>query len=107
MEQGWWPLLVRLDTRLRAIVPDYAIRNVQPRNGHLQFVFDPLSIANAPSAFTEAIHQAVAESKRTCEVCGQPGRMIIHPGGFVAVLCNDDGGHETDPTCSTPRGPRT
>lgn len=91
-EQGWWPLLVRLDTRLASIVPDYILRYARPQDGQLQFEVDPLSIKDATDTFMDAIRGAEAESRRTCEVCGRRGQVRTHGNGVYTVLCDEDAG---------------
>lgn len=89
VQQGWWPLLVRLNARLSAMAPDYAIRCVRAQHGRLQFEVAPLSVEHAPDRFMALIRDAEAEPRRTCEVCGRVGT----PGkGLRAVLCDEDAG---------------
>lgn len=92
VEQGWWPLLVRLNARLSAIAPHYAIRYVRPQNGQLKFNVDPLSIEDASGTVMDTIRDAEAESRRTCEVCGRQGQVRTHGNGLRVVLCDEDAG---------------
>lgn len=102
VEQGWWPLLVRLDVRLSGIVPDYALRSVRPTDGRLHFAVAPLSIEHAPRSFLDAIRDAEEESQHTCEVCGRPGQTVMQDGGGYAVLCAADAGFSAgDPSSSS------
>lgn len=86
-EQGWWPLLVRLDARLATIHPNYRVRRVAVGAGRLVFEIE----GSAHRAELEAeISAAVEEAARTCEVCGRPGTPRHVPGSFYSVLCDDD-----------------
>lgn len=89
VEQGWWPLLVRLDRRLTAIDPEYMIRQVLPVDGRLRFEVEDSPFARELRAI---IHDAEDESARTCEACGRPGRRrsTYHP--WYEVLCDEDAG---------------
>lgn len=102
IEQGWWPLLVRLDASLVTLVPDYAIRYVRPQSGQLQFILDPFSVRNALPVFEDAIRDAEAESQRTCEVCGRHGHVTVRKNGVHTVLCEEDAGFlRPDPKCAS------
>ena len=87
-EQGWWPLLVRLDARLTAIHPNYRVRRVTVEAGRLVFELEGCAHRSELEA---AVSAAVEESARTCEVCGRPGTPR-HPESFYSVLCDEDAG---------------
>lgn len=88
IEQGWWPLLVRLGDRLTALDDDYRVRRVIPKDGRLHFeLASPLWTASLASV----VKAAEDESARTCEVCGRPGRWR-GPSKLYTVLCDEDAG---------------
>lgn len=89
VEQGWWPLLVRLDRRLAAIDPEYVIREVAPVDGRLRFEVENTRYARELRAI---IRDAEAEAARTCEVCGRPGRRRGTDHPWYEVLCDEDAG---------------
>lgn len=84
--QGWWPLLVRLDQRLARLDPDYDIVQVKEKFGGLRFYAAPSNGAARSPAFNAAIRDAEIEASRTCETCGQPGRLHSRKG-WVVTLC--------------------
>ena len=92
-EQGWWPLLVRLDAQLSAIDPDYRVRRITVADGQLCFELDD---PDRPAELDAVISAAVAESARTCEICGNPGTSQRAAGSFYSVLCEDDSSEETE-----------
>lgn len=90
VEQGWWPLLVRLDTQLAAIDPTYRLRFIRPYKARLQ-----IETIDSPrdEDFGRVIRATVSESARTCETCGRPGRRRR----FDEVLCDEDAGFFSEP----------
>lgn len=84
---GWYPLLARLDSSLRAIAPDYVVQQVKSKFGALCFYAQP---SNDPylfdNAFTEAIGAAEWESTETCEICGAQARQYVIRM-WVSTLC--------------------
>ena len=92
---GWWPLLVRLNARLSAMAPDYAIRYVRAQDGQLQFEVGPRSIEHTPDRFMDTIRDAEAESRRTCEMCGRQGQVRSHGDEPRTVLCDEDAGFDS------------
>ncbi|WP_448711938.1 hypothetical protein [Microbacterium profundi] len=85
VEQGWWPLLVRLDARLAAIDPDYTIREVAPVDGRLRFEIEG---GASTEGLRAAIHDAEEEAAHTCEICGQPGARLNTFHAWYWVLCD-------------------
>jgi len=81
-EQGWWPLLVRLDAQLSAIDPDYRVQRITVADGRLCFELDDHPW---PPELDAVISAAVEESTRTCEICGSPGTPQRAPGSFYSV----------------------
>lgn len=73
---GWHPLLVRLDTQLTEIAPDYVVHQVKSKFGALDYYAypSPDGPAHLP-AFDEAILAASWESIETCEECGNPAKQ--------------------------------
>jgi len=67
---GWWPLLLKLDSRLAITDPDYTIGQVKEKFGTLRFYTGPLT--EAGRALVQAAEAATAT---TCEECGKPGTL--------------------------------
>ena len=67
---GWYPILVRLEARLREIDPDYQVHQIKEKYGTLRFYW-----AGNYDAGDPVVDEAEAEAARTCEVCGNPGRL--------------------------------
>lgn len=89
VEQGWWPLLVRLDSQLALIDPDYRIRRVAPVAGRLCFELD---VSTNRADLQRAISATIEESTRTCELCGKPGKPRRCADALYSVLCDEDAG---------------
>ncbi len=88
---GWYPILARLDDRLRAIDPDYEVYQIKEKFGTLRFYWSGCGGA----ASREAVADAEAESARTCELCSTPARLKVSPTGWYRTLCE---------ACSAQRG---
>lgn len=81
---GWYPILARLDERLRQIDPDYEVHQIKEKYGTLRFYWASRNLG----AGEPAVAEAEAESERTCELCGNPGCMRKRNGWFRTV-CDD------------------
>lgn len=93
---GWHGILMRAHAELVAVLPDYQVAQVKEKYGalsvHLGVYFDPITrqfgLTPEVGARTSAILQsAQEESRRTCEVCGEPGSETGR--GWIKTLCPD------------------
>lgn len=89
---GWFDILLRLSVKLEAELQamlaagkrkqDLPVaEQVKEKFGKLRFY-----VGRQPAHWREWIEEAMVESGRTCELCGQPGGLSIH-GGWAATLC--------------------
>jgi len=75
--EGWEPLLRRLSERLTARIQaerspqDYYAVQVKEKFGGLRFYMSQYT-----DEMGELIRDAEAESRRTCETCGAPGKIM-------------------------------
>jgi len=88
---GRYPILARLEERLRQIDPDYQVHQIKEKFGTLRFYWASHNL----SAGEVAVAEAEAESERTCERCGNPGRLRKRNGWFRTVCddCAQSGGY--------------
>jgi len=82
---GWYTLLYKLclaiDQELDNIDRrQFEVVQVKQKFGGLRFY-----VHGSSEAIHELINKAEAESFKTCEVCGNKGR--IRPGGWIMTLC--------------------
>ncbi|MFI9103565.1 hypothetical protein ACIGXA_23865 [Streptomyces fildesensis] len=70
---GWQELLGRLHHQLRAMVPGYRLVDLGEKFGGLRVHVE--SVGDDGDATRTLITAAEAESMRTCEFCGAPGRV--------------------------------
>lgn len=84
---GWEPLLRRLSEKLEPLIaafpPEERPRAVQVKEkfGTLRFY-----MSGETTEMSAAIREAEAESARTCEACGAPGKA--RGGGWIQTLCD-------------------
>lgn len=83
---GWVPLVVRLLARIDATLAcedreGFSISQVKEKFAQLRVYH------NGGDAIEAMVDEADAEARRTCQVCGLPGKR--QPGGWLAVLCDD------------------
>ena len=80
---GWYALLERLllDAKAHEMPEDFQVVQVKSKFGGLRFYTD-----NAPEHFQARVSEAEAESFRTCEVCGEPGKTGAR--GWIQTLCD-------------------
>ncbi|MGW1916476.1 hypothetical protein ACWCQS_38640 [Streptomyces sp. NPDC002076] len=80
---GWRQLLERLHERILAVAPDYRAVDLKEKLGGLRLHVE--SPAGTSGVLRPLIASADAESLRTCEFCGAPGRVRTRndsPGGW-------------------------
>ncbi len=86
---GWIPLLDRLARDLVALGWDRQVAQIKQKVGRLCF-YAPRAPGPAGEAFWGRIEVAARESRRTCELCSDPGRPG-RPGGdehgWIQTLC--------------------
>ncbi len=80
----WYPILARLDERLREIDPDYQVHQIKEKFGTLRFYW----AGHNHDIGEKAVAHAEAESARTCERCNSPGRLR-RKHGWLRTLCDD------------------
>ncbi|WP_279482311.1 hypothetical protein [Aureimonas sp. SK2] len=83
---GWEPLVARLLARIEAALApeeraEFRISQVKEKFAQLRVYH------NGGEAIEALVDEADAEARRTCQVCGQPGRR--QPGGWLAILCDE------------------
>ncbi|MGI5200636.1 hypothetical protein ACQEU6_03395 [Spirillospora sp. CA-108201] len=93
---GWRDILMRTHAELVAVLPNYQVAQVKEKYGmldvNLGVYVDPVTgefgISRELGARVSAIvHAARDESRRTCEVCGEPGSETGR--GWIKTLCPD------------------
>jgi hypothetical protein len=92
VRKGWIPILDRLAEDLVALGWDRILDQVKQKFGGLRFyigVGTPRLSRDVYDALGRRIDEAEAESRRTCEECGAPGRPapVGGPLGWVETLC--------------------
>lgn len=88
--KGWYDLVFRLDAKIAAICPDYALDQVKEKFAGLRFY-----IAKLPDSVSEEdkeriynlIHIAESESHSICDVCGGAGTPRFVDDSFLATRC--------------------
>ena len=79
---GWIPILERLAADLVALGWDRYLDQVKEKFGGLRFY-----VGASTEAMQQRIAEAEAESLRTCEDCGAPGRRRTNDSGYVRTTC--------------------
>jgi hypothetical protein len=86
--RGWNDIVLRLHNNLMDIEPNYTVVQTKEKFGVLRFYVklpDDISEERFKAAYA-TIDKATAESSRTCENCGKPGRR--RNGSWVRTLCD-------------------
>jgi hypothetical protein len=93
---GWRGILLRAHTELVTVLPNYQVAQVKEKWGMLDVnlgaYIDPVTgefgISRELGTRVRAILRAAQdESRRTCEVCGEPGGETGR--GWIKTLCPD------------------
>lgn len=85
---GWQGLLARAHEQLCALSPGYVLSELREKFGGLIIQIETEQCDR--SALQAVIAAAEAESERTCEFCGEPGRVRSRsdwPGGWRKCVC--------------------
>jgi len=86
---GWRDLLERCCGRIRATIQaergTFRATQIKEKFGTLRFYWDGSMSLQARAKVEEAIDLAEARSARTCEVCGEPGRL--YGPGWLTTRC--------------------
>lgn len=83
---GWAKLLTDLRDDLERIDPHLVVRQVKQKGGQLS-VWAEASVPELADAVHTRITEAEQQSARTCELCGQPGRVQQRTDGWYQSLC--------------------
>lgn len=88
---GWHQIIRDLEVELNTISPGYSIQQIKEKFGTLRYY---ASVAEGEinerviAAFDGAIGRAERKSAKTCEQCGEPGRLRA-PRGWYVTLCDE------------------
>lgn len=80
--QGWWPILARLDERLRVTEPNYRLTKVKQEFGSL----DAHMQGHVTSAECRATPHPVSESQVACVACRRPRADWRSRHGRIGVV---------------------
>lgn len=89
MGPGWQELLGRLHRQLHAMDPGYRLVDLGEKFGGLLVHVE--SMGHDSNTTRDLITAAEAESMRTCEFCGAPGRVRTRedaPRGWRKTVCD-------------------
>jgi hypothetical protein len=88
---GWFDILWRLCEDLEPLVAgdEFEVLQVKEKFGGLRFYvrLDDLRLSHANEAIDRRIGAAMEDSFRTCEVCGEPGRLREERS--IRTLCDE------------------
>lgn len=81
--EGWWPILHRLCAELANLdLPDgFAIEQIKEKFGGLR-----VYVSQYNDGIDAAIRAAESDAWRTCETCGEPGKLRNE--GWAKVRCD-------------------
>lgn len=79
--EGWYSLIIDLDTVLADIAPTYTIAQIKEKFGGLRFYVSSGPTQDESPLFWELIRKAEELSYRTCELTGGPGVRMRKIGG--------------------------
>ena len=85
VDQGWWPLLRRLDNDIAAVAPDYRITRLGEDLGVLDFA---VASGDLTDEIADIIAGAQTESTGTCVVCADRA-WLYRQGDWLVTLCPD------------------
>ena len=89
---GWDAILLDLDEKLAALVPNYEVNQVKEKFGGLRYYvsFPEDAPGGVVKQCRALISATESECARTCDECGQPGEPADTGTGWIRVLCPTD-----------------
>lgn len=92
--EGWMNIIVELDAKIAALVPDYTISQIKEKFGGLRYYIGALQ--EDPGVFDKVyqlIRAAEEKADAACDQCGAPGQMCnpTKGSGWVATRCEEHG----------------
>lgn len=87
-DEGWYPIILNLDTELAALDPDYVIHQVKEKFGGLRYYTH--TELEDQTAFYALITEAEKLSFQTCELCASMKDVTTsQPDGWlIKTLCS-------------------
>lgn len=89
--EGWHSLVKRLYEAADKLDPKIKIIQVKEKFGRLRVYWDSPERGKAPDKhllpFCDIINEAEAESGKTCEMCGKPGKVTDNGRGWLLSRC--------------------
>jgi hypothetical protein len=85
--QGWVGIITKLTEDLIAMGWDRELLQIKEKFGSMRYYID----AGTPEMYSR-IRQAEEQTAKTCENCGNPGKIGLHGGHWYKCLCQDCGG---------------
>ncbi|MBF6387140.1 hypothetical protein IU444_23725 [Nocardia farcinica] len=88
---GWYPIILELDQQLAAIDSGYKVHQVKQKLSELRVYFEVSDTATDADyeRMRALVRTAEEKAARTCELCGEPGRLWISRFGGIRTLCAD------------------
>ncbi|SLH42161.1 Uncharacterised protein [Mycobacteroides abscessus subsp. massiliense] len=88
---GWYPIIVELDRQLAAIDPGYTVHQVKQKMSELRVYFEvsDTTTDGDHERMRALVRAAEEKAARTCELCGEGGRLWISRYGGIRTLCAD------------------
>lgn len=89
--EGWYPIVLELDKSLRLVAPDYKVLQVKEKFGGLRYytTFPAGDYMELKDRVNPLMRAAESKAGRTCEECGQPGRLR-DDRRWLRTLCDED-----------------
>lgn len=85
---GWYGLICELDSALAQLDPDYAVHQCKEKFGGLRYYAHSTNFrGGGDNEFRRLISTAEERSTRTCELCGEPGRLHARRS-WVKTVCS-------------------
>lgn len=98
VEPGWYSLIDETLARIdRLLDGDHASRfslvQAKEKFGSLRFYYDyedientgPERMSHRAEGLARIVREAEAESRKTCQVCGKPGRLAVRSGTYITT----------------------
>ena len=93
VDDGWYPIIADLHTKLLEVDPDYTLYQVKEKFGSLRYY---IGVEASKSAEAYAlVNEAEKQAAHTCEMCGVDGATLRTERSWVKTMCDSCNGENT------------
>lgn len=84
--EGWYDIIRELDKQIAELYPEYVVNQVKEKFGGLRYYIDDIP-DDVHAAVYDCINEAYRKAGKTCDVCGEAGKIGKINEWLIATRC--------------------